>query len=1098
MRIFATALICISFTNISFSQELYNEGFNVVTPLPAGWAFQNNSSPIGTTNWEQGDITVFPANSGPADSYIFGNYTNVDDNGGTISNWLFNPVVTLTNGDIFTFYTRVPTGGGAFPDRLEVRMSTSGASANVGATAESLGDFTTLLLSINPTLTATGYPEDWTQFTITISGLAAPVSGRIAFRYYVTDAGFSGSNSNYIGIDDVVYTTFPFACSGTPAPGNTIASVPEVCPDVPFSLSVENSTGGSGVTYQWQSSTDNVTYTDIPGATLATLTTTQSAATYYHLNVICGANTGVSTAIQVAMAPGLSCYCAAGSTDTDPAFEKIDLVEFGDLNNASTSFEGYESFLALTPVPSYEAGSTTPITITGNANTYGGDVVAVWIDYNHNGTFTDAGENAYTSGLSAGPYNGNITIPASATTGNTRMRIRMFNAIFGNGTNGPCGNNTYGQVEDYNINITPCIPVSVSAQPTDASAVCGGDASFSFGAAGTSVIYQWQQRDNATAAWTDLANGPNYAGVTTSTLTITAAPLSFDGYQYRAVYTGGCTATDASTEGTLTVTSLVATVDPPSATICNGSGPQLLSITNSAAAPTTITVSSGPLTISIPDNTENGVSTDLAVAGIPPTAVITGVSVKFSMTHTYCGDMLLALKAPNGSILALDKYLTATGSQAGTYPNTGFVNTIISSAGTTALGTAAAQPITGTFRADAINVTIPFPVQNPAGFVSDAANFAALYSIPNGTWTFAMADGGPADFGVLTSWSIDISYVSPTLATGIWSPLEGLYNDVAMTSPYIGNAVTTVYAAPTVSTDYSVIVSTAVCTSEPTIIPVTVANPVGWITQPADANVCAGGDVSITADAADGNPITYQWQESTDDGATWTDVLDGGNYSGATTNTLNISGVPSTFDEYQYRLVFLVAACSSTANSDAAILEVNANPAVSIAAAPFTSLYPGLITTLTATLTPPGTDATYEWFLDGNSIPGVTGSTYVANIDGLGTYSVVATTNLGCSASSTASVTITDSLNTNLFIYPNPNSGVFQVRFNDQVNGVSNARTLNVYDSKGSRVYSAQYTVTVPFGRMDVDLRRQSKGVYFIDLTDAAGRRLQTERVVIY
>lgn len=69
-----------------------------------------------------------------------------------------------------------------------------------------MGDFTTLLLSINPTLLTNEYPEAWTQYTVTISGLPAPTSGRIAFRYFVTNGGSAGDNSNYIGIDNVVYT----------------------------------------------------------------------------------------------------------------------------------------------------------------------------------------------------------------------------------------------------------------------------------------------------------------------------------------------------------------------------------------------------------------------------------------------------------------------------------------------------------------------------------------------------------------------------------------------------------------------------------------------------------------------------------------------------------------------------------------------------------------------------------------------------------------------------------------------------------------------------------------------------------------------------
>ena len=78
-----------------------------------------------------------------------------------------------------------------------MRLSTNGASANVGGTAASVGDFTTLLLTVNPALNG-GYPDSWTLFTATISGLGGPVSGRFAFRYNVADTSV---NADYIGID---------------------------------------------------------------------------------------------------------------------------------------------------------------------------------------------------------------------------------------------------------------------------------------------------------------------------------------------------------------------------------------------------------------------------------------------------------------------------------------------------------------------------------------------------------------------------------------------------------------------------------------------------------------------------------------------------------------------------------------------------------------------------------------------------------------------------------------------------------------------------------------------------------------------------------
>jgi hypothetical protein len=111
-----------------------------------------------------------------------------------------------------TFYTRT-VDAPQFPDRLQVRMSTSGNSTNVGTTAYDVGDFTVLMLDINPNLTTVGYPSVWTQFTVTVSGVASPTTGRLALRYFVPNGGSSFSNGDYIGIDQV-----SFFCALTPTP----------------------------------------------------------------------------------------------------------------------------------------------------------------------------------------------------------------------------------------------------------------------------------------------------------------------------------------------------------------------------------------------------------------------------------------------------------------------------------------------------------------------------------------------------------------------------------------------------------------------------------------------------------------------------------------------------------------------------------------------------------------------------------------------------------------------------------------------------------------------------------------------------------------
>jgi len=195
--------LLLAFTQMAFGIEALREEFTDVSALPAqGWIIQNQSSPIGSTSWFQGNNT-FSAFSGGADEYIAASFTNVGGPG-TISNWLILPATPGLIQDL-SFYTRtvVPGVQGEFPDRLEVRFSPT-VGTNVGTAATDVGDFTTLLGAINPNLDMNVYPTAWTQFNFTVNG-----QGRLALRYFVTDVDPSSSNSNgnFIGLDQVVVNT---------------------------------------------------------------------------------------------------------------------------------------------------------------------------------------------------------------------------------------------------------------------------------------------------------------------------------------------------------------------------------------------------------------------------------------------------------------------------------------------------------------------------------------------------------------------------------------------------------------------------------------------------------------------------------------------------------------------------------------------------------------------------------------------------------------------------------------------------------------------------------------------------------------------------
>lgn len=184
------------------AQTLLQENFDALgspIALPTGWEMSNLSSPIGTATWFRGNTASFSSYNGPADGYIAVNFQSGSGTS-TLNNWLLSPPVTVQNGDEVSFYTRVPAGS-TWPDRLQLRQSVLGASSTAPTGLTGLGSYTTLCLSVNPSLTTTGYPDVWTKYTYVVTGLTGSVSCRYALRYTVSNGGPNGANSNYVGVD---------------------------------------------------------------------------------------------------------------------------------------------------------------------------------------------------------------------------------------------------------------------------------------------------------------------------------------------------------------------------------------------------------------------------------------------------------------------------------------------------------------------------------------------------------------------------------------------------------------------------------------------------------------------------------------------------------------------------------------------------------------------------------------------------------------------------------------------------------------------------------------------------------------------------------
>jgi len=645
---------------------------------------------------------------------------------------------------------------------------------------------------------------------------------------------------------------------------------------------------------------------------------------------------------------------------------------------------------------------------------------------------------------------------------------------------------------------TTCSSTAPAATPTITpdTLVCGE---------GTAVTLRVLNGDlNGAGSWRWYSGscGGTFIGTGTS---VTVNPSANTTYYVRGE--GGCASAAGSCASTVVTvrtkpgTPTIATVAP----ICQGNLAQLVinPVTlGTTPIPDSVTVNSNAISIAIPDNIGTGASASLTVPSLPFGSQMTGVDVTLNMIHTYPGDMIFHLQAPNGNIANLYKYNGGnfTGN-SGNMPNAGWFNAVTSSAGTIAYST-----IDSPFRynagvlfaPDLLNGAVGVPVENPDGFISNAVDMSELYSTPSGTWTLGMADGGPGDLGTLTSWSIKVKYnrfQQIPAQPAVWTPGATLFNDAAGTIAYDGTTPRMdVYAKPSTTTTYTATSVLNGCFSDPTTvsvtvnIPATVSNPA----QPGDKTICALGTTFFEVTAAGTNP-TYQWQTDAGTGI-FADISDNANYAGTTTDSLTVKGAPASWNGYKFRcVVSSTSPCTDQVTSREAVLSVNPTPVVTLIADK-TSLLPGNISELSVSSVPAA--ASYNWIRNEIAFDGSVTNSFDATIDDQGIYKVTVTDVNGCVGTSNT-VVISDSVSTALFIYPNPSeNGQFSVS-HYSLKGNTLARILTIYDSKGALVFKKTFTINTPYQRMEVDFSGLSKGIYFVNLLDRSSKRIATGKVIV-
>jgi PKD repeat protein len=155
-------------------------------------------------------------------------------------------------------------------------------------------------------------------------------------------------------------------------------------------------------------------------------------------------------------------YCTPSHSSGTASGDYISLVQLGSINN-STGASGSPYYTYYNTLSTDLPRSSTH-TITLSPGSYGGtNSLAVFIDFNKNGLFESSEKLGNVTSFGAfSTATITFTVPYNAQLGTTRMRVRE---TFANNNIDPCANYTYGETEDYNVNILPvqyCTPTSLN------------------------------------------------------------------------------------------------------------------------------------------------------------------------------------------------------------------------------------------------------------------------------------------------------------------------------------------------------------------------------------------------------------------------------------------------------------------------------------------------------------------------------------------------------------------------------------------------------------------------------------------------------------
>jgi len=527
----ATNTVAFSYTSAN------NSNFWTSNPTPTlsanrpNIAFLGVIGPIGfTTSWSDGSSVIGTGNPLLYTPAAVGSYsymaTFTDANGCSYSS---TPVtVTVNDNPVTPTVTNSSQCGLATPSFVATGSGTAGhifrwyLDATGGTPLASQSN--TVLINYPVSATDSFYVSEYNPTTGCESGRAMaivtvstpdPVTA-ITSAATVCPATFDNSTSQFtpnvtlsvnVGGSGLANYTFDWF-RGTTYVGN--GSPQQDAPFLPgtYVYSVQANDAAAGCA---TSSTVTVVVEAPPSIT----SVTSSASS------VCAGGSVTLTATNIVSGPNTqpTGYCADGGSTTTLADEQIFGFTFGSMSNIQTETcaSNYGNYTATIPAMVVNRGDVIPFSVITNecdGATFFSNGCSIWIDFNRDGDWADAGERVYTTTattLSPNTRTGTITIPATASLGVTRMRVFVLESTASPAD--PCAAFSYGEKEDYLINIQVAGP-TLNWSWSDGTNSLGTGASITVANA-------------ATTTYTVTASNPAAAlGCTNSgTVNVTALPV---------------------------------------------------------------------------------------------------------------------------------------------------------------------------------------------------------------------------------------------------------------------------------------------------------------------------------------------------------------------------------------------------------------------------------------------------------------------------------------------------------------------------------------------------------------------------------------------